>query len=129
MLGGITLIILASNHVGALLRSHPQIIKPELREWATDDHLWVRRTAILSQLKFRKEVDKDFLFYCIEQSLHDNDFFARKAIGWALREYAKYDAQAVIDYVTKNASRLSPLSKREACRIMIKQGLLEQIPV
>ena len=119
---------IASNHVGTLLREHADTIEPIMREWALDDHLWVRRTAILAQLKFRQNVDEDLLFFCLENSISDNDFFARKAIGWALREYSKYNPQAVINYVAENATRLSPLSKREACRIMIKQGIIDSIP-
>jgi 3-methyladenine DNA glycosylase AlkD len=56
------------------------------------------------------------LYDCIEPNLHDRDFFVRKAIGWALREYAKTDPAEVARYVREHAARLSPLSRREATR-------------
>ena len=60
--------------------------------------------------------------------MDEDEFFLRKAIGWALREYAKSDAREVIRYVTKHRNRLSPLSKREALRICLKEGVLDRLP-
>lgn len=116
---------LASNAVGDLLRHYPDTLFPELTGWSRDPHLWVRRTAILSQLKFKKETNQEFLFEAIEGSIEDKDFFARKAIGWALRQYSRTAPDAVIDYIERNKSRLSPLSKREGLRILVKQGLID----
>jgi len=48
-----------------------------------------------------------------------NEFFLRKGIGWALREYAKAEPREVIRYVRAHKDRLSPLTKREALRIVI----------
>jgi len=82
--------------------------------WVADDNLWVVRTAILHQLHYGPETDTGRLFgYCTRQAGHP-DFFIRKAIGWALRQYAKTDPKAVRRYVTRNRSTLSPLSVREA---------------
>jgi hypothetical protein len=55
-------------------------------------------------------------YACIAPSLDSNEFFLRKAIGWALREYAKTDAGEVRRYVARNAARLSGLSRREALK-------------
>jgi 3-methyladenine DNA glycosylase AlkD len=120
--------VLAVHHVGALLKSEPASMYKTLRTWSHDPHLWIRRTAILAQLKFATEVNVEFLEYAIEGSIEDKDFFARKAIGWVLREYSRTDPDYVIDYVTSNKSRLSGLSKREALRLVIKRGLIDQIP-
>ena len=46
----------------------------------------------------------------------EGDFFIRKAIGWALRDYARWNPQAVRDFVAAMGERLSPLSAREAMR-------------
>ena len=107
---------LASNHVGVLLARYPKEIKPELEKWIPDPDLWVRRTSILAQLKFKDTTDTDFLHRAIQGSINDNDFFARKAIGWALRQYARSDADWVRSYVDKYQDQLSNLSKREALK-------------
>jgi 3-methyladenine DNA glycosylase AlkD len=83
-----------------------------VRGWASDEDFWVRRIAILSQLGRRDRVDPRLLADTIEPNVADSEFFIRKAIGWALREYARVDPAWVRDYVGTHA--LSPLSRREA---------------
>ena len=65
---------LASNSMGYLLKAHPEEIKPLLYTWAEDPHLWIRRTALLAQLKFYADTDTDLLYTAIEHSLADEDF-------------------------------------------------------
>ncbi|WP_326820719.1 DNA alkylation repair protein [Streptosporangium sp. NBC_01756] len=105
---------LAVHRVGGLLAAFPDTMRPLMLEWARDGDLWMRRTAILCQNRFRTATDTGLLYACIEPSLSDNDFFARKAIGWALREYAKTDPRAVLRYVEHVG--LSGLSRREALK-------------
>jgi 3-methyladenine DNA glycosylase AlkD len=84
--------------------------------WIDDENLWLARTAILHQLRYKEHTDAERLFrYCRAQSAH-RDFFIRKAIGWALREYAKTDPVAVTSFVRSQESQLSPLSVREALK-------------
>src|SRR5690606_5163881 len=73
-----------------------------------------RRAAILSQNRFKSRTDTALLYACIEPSLSDNDFFARKAIGWALRQYAKTNPDEVVRYV--EAKGITGLSRREALK-------------
>ena len=80
------------------------------------DCLWVRRIAMIHQLGWRLETDKDRLFGYAETLAPERDFFIRKAIGWALRDYARWNPQAVREFVATMGSRLSPLSAREATR-------------
>lgn len=105
---------LAVNRVGALLRAYPDTMRPLMLEWAGVDDLWRRRTAILCQNSFKERTDTGLLFACIEPSLADTDFFARKAIGWALREYAKTDPREIVRYVDHKG--LNGLSRREALK-------------
>lgn len=107
---------LAAHRVGAILRSHPAPMGCTLRRWARDEDLWKRRTAILAQLTFRQQTDLDLLYACIEPSIDAREFFLRKAIGWALRQYARSDPREVSRYVTAHRDRLSPLSVREALK-------------
>ncbi|GII78207.1 DNA alkylation repair protein [Sphaerisporangium rufum] len=105
---------LAVNRVGALLRAFPDTMRPLMLEWAGDADLWRRRAAILCQNSFMGRTDAGLLYACIEPSLSDTDFFARKAIGWALREYARTAPQEVVRYVDHKG--ITGLSRREALK-------------
>ena len=80
------------------------------------DCLWVRRIVMIHQLGWRLETDTTRLFGYAETLAPERDFFIRKAIGWALRDYARWNPQAVRDFVAAMDERLSPLSVREAIR-------------
>lgn len=104
---------LAAHLVGTLVSTHPQLVST-MDKWVVDPDLWLVRTAILHQLRYKEQTDAERLFrYCTRQAGH-TDFFVRKAIGWALREYAKTDPAAVRAYVASH--RLAPLSAREALK-------------
>ena len=110
----------APDRVGPILLSHRDVVEPVVRSWAEDDHLWVRRAAILCQLKHRDATDTallaDVLDANLEDSLHGREFFVRKAVGWALRQHARTDAHWVRRYVAARAGHLSGLSRREALK-------------
>ncbi|HEY1955714.1 MAG TPA: DNA alkylation repair protein [Polyangiaceae bacterium] len=108
--------VIATNRVGPILRAHPNGMRPLLLRWAKGANMWKARTAILAQCRSREATDLDFLYACIAPSIDSKEFFLRKAIGWALREYAYVDPQEVARYVKKNEARLSGLSKREALK-------------
>ena len=111
-----------SHVVGDLLTSDRPPMTAVLRGWSREPDLWLRRTSIIAQLGARDATDLDLLSFAIEGSIDDPDFFARKAIGWALREYSKTDAAWVRGYVAAQASRLSPLSRREALKWLEARG-------
>jgi hypothetical protein avisC_05844 len=83
-----------------------------MRVWATDPDMWVRRSAIICQLQHKADTDLDLLTGVIEANQEDSEFFIRKAIGWALRDYARTDGDWVRAFVQGHPD-LSPLSRRE----------------
>jgi 3-methyladenine DNA glycosylase AlkD len=106
---------LATRFVGGLVHRHPGLLE-SMDAWSTDENMWLVRTAILFQLHYGEQTDTERLFgYCTRQAGH-RDFFVRKAIGWALRNYARTDPDAVRSYLARNRDRLSPLSVREATK-------------
>ncbi|MGW0532258.1 DNA alkylation repair protein [Streptomyces sp. NPDC003032] len=110
-----TVDLLAAHVVGGLVAADPRL-RTVMDEWIEDENLWVARTALLHQLRFKSATDAERLFaYCVRQSGHP-DFFVRKAIGWCLREYAKTDPEAVRAFVGRERDRLAPLSVREALK-------------
>ena len=106
----------ASHRVGPILRDHPGPIKRMMLAWSKSPNMWKQRTSIICQLGFKKQTDLNLLYACIKPSLDSKEFFLRKAIGWALRQYAWTDPAEVKRYVRENRARLSPLSTREALR-------------
>ncbi len=107
---------LAIHRVGALVRKFPGRMGRTMRTWSRRNELWLRRSSILCQVGSRDAVDRALLYDCIEPSLGSREFFLRKAIGWALRQYARVEPGEVARYVAQNEDRLSPLSRREALR-------------
>ena len=106
---------LAAHVVGGLVAADPALAE-DMDAWIEDDDLWVARTALLHQLRYKERTDAGRLFaYCLRQSGHP-DFFVRKAIGWCLREYAKTDPVAVRDFLAREGGRFAPLSVREALK-------------
>ena len=104
---------IASHLAGTVVQRHPETVAT-MDEWVVSDHLWLARTAILHQLRFKERTDSDRLFrYCLARA-DEPDFFYRKAIGWALRQYARTDPDAVRDFCAANQHRLSKLSLTEA---------------
>jgi 3-methyladenine DNA glycosylase AlkD len=107
---------IASNRIGPILLSHNEMMTPIVHGWTTDDDLWLRRTAIISQLTFKEQTDLALLREAIEPNLADTSFWIRKAIGWALRQYARTDPDWVRATVAEYGDRLSGLSRREALK-------------
>jgi len=106
---------LAAHVVGGLVAADRKLAL-DMDEWIVDDDLWIARTALLHQLRYKERTDTERLFtYCLRQSGHP-DFFIRKAIGWCLREYAKTDPEAVREFLERERGRFAPLSVREALK-------------
>jgi 3-methyladenine DNA glycosylase AlkD len=107
---------IATRRLRELLTAHPDLVAAEMRSWSRDPNLWKRRSSIICQVGLKAGTDLGLLYDCIEPNLADRDFFIRKAIGWALRDYAWSDPEEVARYVEANAARLSGLSRREALK-------------
>jgi len=107
---------IAGRHVAPLHRADPVALAPVIRGWAQADDLWLRRTAILSQLGSGSTTDRALLVDVIAPNAESPEFFLRKAIGWALRELAHHDPDWVRAYLDEQGDALSPLSRREASK-------------
>jgi 3-methyladenine DNA glycosylase AlkD len=105
----------ANRRIGRLLRAYPAELTPAMLAWSRDPDPWKRRTSIICQLGSKGDTDVHLLTACIEANIGDRDFFLRKGIGWALREFAKTEPGWVRAFVDAHPA-LSPLSRREAIR-------------
>lgn len=106
----------ASDRVGPILLRDPGAVASVVRGWAVSDDVWLRRAAVICQLKARERTDTVLLRECIEANLDDPSFWIRKAIGWALRQYARTDPVWVRSEADRWGPRLSGLSRREALK-------------
>lgn len=106
----------AGNRIGELLKHYPAKITPTLLTWSQDPDMWLRRTSIIAQLGMREHTDTELLTAAIEPNMNDKEFFIRKAIGWALRQYARHNPDWVRGFVAEREGELSGLSKREALK-------------
>lgn len=102
--------------LGPLRQRHPGEVDEVVRRWSRDPDRWRRRAAVICQVGAHKATDLALLTTCVLDNAADPDFFLRKGIGWALRDYAKTDPVWVRAFVSTYQSRLSPLSLREATR-------------
>lgn len=102
--------------VNDILDRHRRQVTPVIREWMDADDIWLRRVAIISQLRSKDDTDVELLRDAILASAGSDEFFLRKAIGWALRSYARTDPEWVRAFVDEHDDELSALSKREATK-------------
>lgn len=106
---------LATHVVGALVLGHRELAL-EMDRWIDSENIWLARTAILHQERWKSQTDANRLFAYCERRAAEREFFIRKAIGWALRSYAAVDPAAVERFVVDHEQVLSGLSRREAMR-------------
>jgi 3-methyladenine DNA glycosylase AlkD len=105
-----------SHRIGALLRSHRDAVRPTVLDWSASEDRWLRRTSVICQVGAKTSTDLDLLTAAVLANAGDQDFFLRKGIGWALRDYARTDPDWVRAFVTAQSDVLSPLSQREALK-------------
>lgn len=110
---------IAPHLFGSLFLKQAELTDDSVRQWLKSDNVWLHRTAILFQLKYKEKTDQTRLFTIIEWCAGSNEFFIRKAIGWALREYSKTNPEAVLKFVETHS--LAPLSEREALKNLCKE--------
>lgn len=112
----------AQHLVGPAVQRAPELGFPTLDAWVDDPNLWLRRTAIIAQNRFKSATDATRLFRYALRRADEKEFFIRKAIGWALREYAYAAPDAVHAFLTENKNAFSGLTFREASRVLKADG-------
>ena len=108
--------------VGRIVRKEPVRGARAMDRALGGKNFWVRRIAMLHQLGWRTETDVDRLFAYADALASETEFFIRKAIGWALRDFAWHDPNAVRLYLAAARDRLSALSYREASLHLLERG-------
>jgi hypothetical protein len=107
-----TVDFIASSLVGKLLQKYPALILSSVERWDADKSFWFHRTTMIFQLKYAAKTDQYLLFAQCEKYVHSKEFFIQKALGWSLRQYSKFNPEAVRKFVQDH--QLSTVSLREA---------------
>ena len=107
---------LAGNITGDICVKHPELIETHILKWSESDNIWLVRTAILFQLKYKEKTNTELLSLIINKNSNTKEFFINKAIGWVLREYSKTNKEWVKTFLGSNM--LHPLSVREASKYL-----------
>ena len=109
---------LAIRLAGNFFENFPDLKNQRTEKWIRSKNIWLQRSALLFQLKYKHKTDIRLMEYAIGQLKNTDEFFLNKAIGWILREYGKTNPEWVKNFVVKN--KLHPLSQREALKIIGK---------
>lgn len=109
-----TVDFISISGVGFYSQQYPDEAKMKIAVWNKSKNMWLNRASIIYQNNLKSKTDTKILFSNIEKHTHSNEFFIQKAIGWALRQHARTDANAVRDFCSKTT--LKSLSYREAMK-------------
>ena len=111
-----TVDFIANKLMGEYFKTFPNQKEKYVTKWLKSDNMWLQRSALLFQLKYKNKIDTVLLSSTINSLLNSKEFFINKAIGWVLREYSRTNPNWVIEFV--NNTELSTLSKKEALRLV-----------
>jgi 3-methyladenine DNA glycosylase AlkD len=116
---------IATLLISRVFQENRETMRPTIHRWSSDVDLWIRRTALIAHLKHKDRTDAKQLFGHCAALANEKEFFIRKAIGWALREYSKSAPEAVHRFLLENQSCLSGLSFREGVKHLVRTGIMQ----
>jgi len=111
-----TVDFIATKLMGTYFKKFPENRKIYVEKWLKSNNIWLQRSALLFQLKYKERLDTQVLAAAINSLIGSKEFFINKAIGWVLREYSRTNPQWVLDFVYN--TNLHSLSRREALRLL-----------
>jgi 3-methyladenine DNA glycosylase AlkD len=106
--------VIAKYLLGGYLQQFPKETYNVIERFSNANNMWLNRSAIIFQLSYKEKTNFDLLKSECEKHKESKEFFIQKAIGWALRDYSRFNPNGVTEYV--NSTNLKPLSKKEALR-------------
>jgi 3-methyladenine DNA glycosylase AlkD len=111
-----TVDFIAATLVGEHFRAHPDQMESTALRWNDSGDLWLIRSSILFQLKYKTQIDLDLLERLMLPHIDSREFFLQKVIGWVLRQISKHDPEYVRNFLQQHA--LKPVSMREAVKYL-----------
>jgi 3-methyladenine DNA glycosylase AlkD len=110
---------LAADVIGGVVGESKTALR-RLPVWARDNNFWVRRTALLAQLRLLSHEAGDFALFAriAAPMLGEREFFIRKAIGWVLREVSKKRPQLTFAFLRTHRDQASAITLREGAKYL-----------
>ena len=108
-----TVDFIASNILGSYFIKFPKLRSIYVTKWISSNNMWLQRSALLFQLKYKNDVDVELLSFAIQSLLGSKEFFINKAIGWSLRQYGKFNPEWVLEFA--NNTNLENLLEGKLC--------------
>jgi 3-methyladenine DNA glycosylase AlkD len=112
-----TVDFVAASIAGSYFKRFTEFLPNRTNDWSESNNMWLNRSAIIYQLKYYKNTDKDLLARYILPHTESKEFFIQKAIGWSLRQFSKTDPEWVRKFISTH--QLAPLSVREGLKLLI----------
>ena len=84
-------------------------------EWSRSGDRWLVRAALGHQRGWKGDTDVDRVLGLCHDHWPDREFFVAKAVGWALRDLAALDPDAVASFLDQHPER-NTVATREALR-------------
>lgn len=107
---------IATHFVSQYFKNFPEMIEEYNSKWILSENMWLNRAAIIFQLKYKDKTNFELLKSNIRHHSHQKEFFIKKAIGWALREYSKTNPSEVLKFINEN--EIQNLSISEASKYL-----------
>ena len=112
-----TVDFLAPNLLGNIFSRHVEIGHKYTDRWIESDNIWLQRSALIYQLRYKDKVDFERLTRYILLRKDSKEFFVQKAAGWALRQYSKFEPDKVRFFLDTN-NDLAKLTVREGSKYL-----------
>jgi 3-methyladenine DNA glycosylase AlkD len=106
--------------IGLYFKKFPQQRDEYINTWMESGNFWLQRICLLFQKRYKKDTDEQLLYALCLKLAGEKEFFIRKGMGWALREYSYVNPESVRDFVEK--SPLSALTKKEALKAINRRN-------
>lgn len=113
-----TVDFLASTSIGHILKNDKAQAVISANSFYDQGELWLQRTALLFQLKYKSDTDEVLLYDLIKRTFGSKEFFINKASGWALRQYSKFNKDSVRQFINENQGKMAPLTIREGSKYL-----------
>ena len=94
---------LAPQILGPYFLKFPEERDEWIQRWMDSGNFWLQRFCLVFSLGYKDKTDTVLLAKTIQALSGSKEFFIQKAIGWALRQYARTDPEWVMDFVGNNA--------------------------
>jgi len=114
-----TIDFISPKILGFYFKLYPETIEKQIDKWILSNNIWLQRSCLLFQLKYKENLNTKLLTHIIHSLLNSKEFFINKAIGWILREYSKTNKKWVSNFIEK--TELNNLSTKEALKFIDKK--------